>query len=42
MKEIIWIAAVLVMAAGLAVYGATQDKKKEGYTDTPVITGQKW
>ena len=42
MKEIFWIAAVLVMAAGLAVYGATQDKKNPGYQDTPQITGQKW
>src|SRR6516162_11935604 len=42
MKDIFWLAAALVMAAGLAVYGAAQDKKKEGYTDTPVITGQKW
>lgn len=36
-----WIAgaaAVAVLAGALVA----QDKKKEGYTDTPVITGQKW
>src|SRR6185295_17970965 len=38
MKSNLWIPAALVLAAGLTV---AQDKKKEGYTDTPVITGQK-
>src|SRR5438045_9401743 len=50
MKKSFGIAAAVVLAAGLTVYGVaastelgtTQDKKKEGYTDTPVITGQKW
>ena len=37
----VWLtgaAAVAVLAGALVA----QDKKKEGYTDTPVITGQKW
>ena len=43
MRKTLCIAAALVLAAGLTVWGvASQDKKKEGYTDTPVITGQKW
>jgi hypothetical protein len=42
MKKTTWIAAALLLTAGLAVVGLAQDKKKEGYTDTPLITGQKW
>ncbi|HXX94130.1 MAG TPA: DUF1080 domain-containing protein, partial [Planctomycetota bacterium] len=41
MKRRVWVtgaAAVAVLVGALAA----QDKKKEGYTDTPVITGQKW
>jgi len=42
MKQTAWIAAALVLTAGLTVWAATQDKHKPGYQDTPVITGQKW
>ncbi len=42
MKKTSWIAAALVLAAGLTVWATVQDKRKEGYSDTPVITGQKW
>jgi hypothetical protein len=41
MQRRVWLtgaAAVAVLAGALVA----QDKKKEGYTDTPVITGQKW
>jgi hypothetical protein len=41
MNRRVWltgVAAVVVLAGALVA----QDKKKEGYTDTPVITGQKW
>ena len=41
MKRNVWIAgaaAVAVLAGALVA----QDKKKEGYQDTPDITGQKW
>ena len=41
MKKTWCIAATLALSAGLAA-AAIQDKKKEGYSDTPVITGQKW
>ncbi|HEV3028612.1 MAG TPA: family 16 glycoside hydrolase, partial [Planctomycetota bacterium] len=42
MKKTIWIAAALVLTAGLTVWATTQDKKKPGYQDTPLIPGQKW
>lgn len=42
MKKSLLIAAALALTAGLTVYAAVQDKKKEGYQDTPQIPGQKW
>ena len=41
MTKNVWAAgaAAVALLAGALV---AQDKKKEGYTDTPVITGQKW
>jgi hypothetical protein len=42
MKKTIWIAAALILTAGLTLWAATQDKKKPGYQDTPQIPGQKW
>jgi len=42
MKKVIWFAATPALVAGLTLWATAQDKKKEGYTDTPVITGQKW
>ena len=42
MKKTAWIAAALVLTAGLTVWATVQDKKKPGYQDTPQIPGQKW
>ena len=42
MNKVLITAALVLAAGGLTVWGFVQDKKKEGYTDTPVITGQKW
>jgi hypothetical protein len=41
MTRNVWSAGALAVAL-LAGALVAQDKKKEGYTDTPVITGQKW
>ncbi len=40
MKKTLGILAVMILAGGL--YAGAQDKKKPGYQDTPLITGQKW